>query len=422
MANISQELAAIMAAVFGRDVRQSIHDAIDKINKVSEVQMNTGTAITSASSSSEGFYDGSLYINTSSYELWKCIGTNTWQSLGILRGTDGRAISSISGPATVGLVDTYTINYSDGTTSTFSVTNGADGVDGKDGSVWYRGTAFTTTGSGLTGYPGNEHDFYLNPTLGYVYQCTRTGDATTALWEYAMAITGGSGGSIVVIDNLTNSSTTDALSANQGRNLNNKKIEKPATASNGQLLGYDGSDWIAVNPPEGHPMVPDPTSTAPASAAAQEAAIVTAINAGRTEGWSNDDVASHNSIAHWSNTMSKTYRVSGTASNSPIGTTGIGEWYDGDIEDFDPSTDETGWISIPELDGISSNGNVDFKLVFDPATTSIPIVLGGYIIDDVNGKMCIKFANEIAEEDTETAVVGIEMIYKRTDTVDVSFS
>ena len=156
MANISAELEAIIAAVYGRDVRKSIHDAIYKINVASEAQMNAGTAITSASSSSAGFTDGSLYINTNTYELWRCIGVNTWQSLGILKGTDGRAISSISGPVTSGITDTYTINYSDGTSSTFTVTNG---VDGKDGSIWYRGTAFTTTGSGLTGFPGKEYDF-----------------------------------------------------------------------------------------------------------------------------------------------------------------------------------------------------------------------------------------------------------------------
>lgn len=46
---------------------------------------------------------------------------------------DGRGITSIVKTATVGLVDTYTITYSDGTTSTYTVTNGRDGQDGQDG-------------------------------------------------------------------------------------------------------------------------------------------------------------------------------------------------------------------------------------------------------------------------------------------------
>ena len=43
------------------------------------------------------------------------------------------SIVSIEKTDTVGLVDTYTITYTDGTTSTFSITNGKDGVDGDNG-------------------------------------------------------------------------------------------------------------------------------------------------------------------------------------------------------------------------------------------------------------------------------------------------
>lgn len=42
-------------------------------------------------------------------------------------------VTSIEKSETAGLVDWYTITYSDGTTSRFSVTNGKDGTDGKDG-------------------------------------------------------------------------------------------------------------------------------------------------------------------------------------------------------------------------------------------------------------------------------------------------
>ena len=41
--------------------------------------------------------------------------------------TDVKGISSITKTGTVGLVDTYTITYTDGTTSTFEVTNGVPG-------------------------------------------------------------------------------------------------------------------------------------------------------------------------------------------------------------------------------------------------------------------------------------------------------
>lgn len=220
MANISSYLAAILAAVYGEDVRGSIHDAIDIINKVGEVVLNTGTAVTGPTSSSTGFYDGSFYINTNTMELWKCIGTDTWQSQGVLKGADGadgNGIVSIAKTATVGLVDTYTITYDDGTTTTYDVTNG------QNGSKWYKGTAISGTGTSITGFPGNMNDFYLNSTDGYVYICTKTGGSLppdAAEWDYVMTLTGGgSGPSITVIDNLTSTSTTDALSANQGRAL-----------------------------------------------------------------------------------------------------------------------------------------------------------------------------------------------------------
>lgn len=44
-------------------------------------------------------------------------------------GSNGRGIVSIEKTSTVGLVDTYTITFTDNTTSTFTVTNGADGSD-----------------------------------------------------------------------------------------------------------------------------------------------------------------------------------------------------------------------------------------------------------------------------------------------------
>ena len=51
-------------------------------------------------------------------------------------GKDGVGISKIEKTDTQGLVDTYTISYTNGTTTTFTVTNGqngADGANGKDG-------------------------------------------------------------------------------------------------------------------------------------------------------------------------------------------------------------------------------------------------------------------------------------------------
>lgn len=54
----------------------------------------------------------------------------TLQGMGALQGEKGdagRGISKIEKTATNGLIDTYTITYTDSTTSTFEITNGADG-------------------------------------------------------------------------------------------------------------------------------------------------------------------------------------------------------------------------------------------------------------------------------------------------------
>ena len=48
-------------------------------------------------------------------------------------GDTGNGIQSVTKTSTSGLVDTYTILYTNGTTSTFAVTNGEDGTDGIDG-------------------------------------------------------------------------------------------------------------------------------------------------------------------------------------------------------------------------------------------------------------------------------------------------
>lgn len=62
-------------------------------------------------------------------------------------GKDGRGIVSVlrtGGSGAAGTVDTYTITYTDGTTSTFKVRNGADGADGADGYTPVKGVDYYT--------------------------------------------------------------------------------------------------------------------------------------------------------------------------------------------------------------------------------------------------------------------------------------
>ena len=74
----------------------------------------------------------------SAYEIWLQQGnTGTEEDfIASLIGESGRGIASIEKTSTSGLIDTYTITYTDDTTDTFQVKNGKDGtngIDGKDG-------------------------------------------------------------------------------------------------------------------------------------------------------------------------------------------------------------------------------------------------------------------------------------------------
>lgn len=234
MADISQYLQDILDAVYGEEVRNSIHDAIKLINDVGEVVLSTGTAVTGPTSSSTGFFTDSLYLNTSTFELWKCVGTDSWTSQGTLKGTpgepgdDGVGIVSIAKTQTVGLVDTYTITYSDASTSTFLVTNGENGADGN---AWYRGTQINGMRTNPTVFANSgialarPNDFYLNPTEGAIYYCVTGGDAATATWSYDFTMTGG-GTAVSVLDDL-NDVDIDAL-----------------TVADNDALVQDNGNWV----------------------------------------------------------------------------------------------------------------------------------------------------------------------------------
>ncbi len=76
--------------------------------------------------------DGDFYINTSNWDVF-LKDNGEWISKGCLKGYTGVGIKTIEKTGSEGNVDIYTITYSDGTTTNFSVTNGADGEQGIQG-------------------------------------------------------------------------------------------------------------------------------------------------------------------------------------------------------------------------------------------------------------------------------------------------
>ena len=90
-----------------------------------------------------------------------------------------RSIEGISKTNTEGLVDTYTITYSDKSTSTFTVTNGKDGAKGADGKA---GTNGTNGKDGAKGDTGNGiESVALDSTSGLedTYKITFTDGTST---------------------------------------------------------------------------------------------------------------------------------------------------------------------------------------------------------------------------------------------------
>lgn len=69
-------------------------------------------------------------------------------------GADGRGISSVTKTSTSGLIDTYTITYTDNTTSTFSLTNGSNGTSGTNGVNGINGANGANGIDGINGTDG----------------------------------------------------------------------------------------------------------------------------------------------------------------------------------------------------------------------------------------------------------------------------
>lgn len=138
-------------------------------------------------------------------------------------GADGRGIVSIVKTSTSGLVDTYTITYTDNTTSTFNVTNGAQGEAGSSiASIAKTGT------SGLVD----------------TYTITLT-DGSTTTFEVTNGMNGVDLGLANIVNDLTTGGATNVLSAEMGKELNEKieGVEVPDVYTFGGTSGY-----ISINP------------------------------------------------------------------------------------------------------------------------------------------------------------------------------
>lgn len=172
----------------------------------------------------------------------------------LIKGADGNSIGTIEKTSTSGLVDTYTITLTDGSQTTFTVTNGSSIQ-----SITKTSTSGLTDTYTVTLTDGTETTFTVTngksitniaktSTVGLVDTYTITyNDGTTSTFT----VTNGAG--VEIVDNLESTDATKALSANQGHELkgqiddaqgNFATIETTNTASQpyavGEFLVYDG--------------------------------------------------------------------------------------------------------------------------------------------------------------------------------------
>ena len=77
--------------------------------------------------------DGHTPVITIQNGNWYINGVDSYQAAQGVKGETGNGIASIAKTDTNGLVDTYTITFTDGTTTNFTVTNGAQGIQGIQG-------------------------------------------------------------------------------------------------------------------------------------------------------------------------------------------------------------------------------------------------------------------------------------------------
>lgn len=189
-----------------------------------------------------------------------------------IAGKDGRGIVSIIKTSTIGLVDTYTITYTDNTTSTFNVTNGKDGIngqDGKDGADGQDGVGIASITK--TGTQGLVDTYTITMTNGttYAYQVTNGKDGENGR-DGADGQDGTDGVGIVSITKTSTSGLVDTYTI-----LLTNGTTTTFTVTNGSDATQVQSDWsqsdsTAVDFIKNKPTIP----TIPATATQSE------INAG----------------------------------------------------------------------------------------------------------------------------------------------
>lgn len=150
MATHAQNIANLRNAVYGEQVRGSMIELFEEDYNLVKDGVGVGTDVSSSASSITGYSDGAVYINNSTWHLFKLEGT-AWADKGIIQGTQGESVT--------GAVDngdgTFYLTLSDGSrTGDIATIQGIQGPQGPQGPAGSTGpagrsvTSITMSGTG----------------------------------------------------------------------------------------------------------------------------------------------------------------------------------------------------------------------------------------------------------------------------------
>ena len=146
-------------------------------------------------------------------------------------GKDGRGISSIVKTSSSGLVDTYTITFTDNTQTTFTVTNGAKGADGANGEDGEDGT----DGVSIT-----KAEINTNGELVLTFSNGNTTNVGKVVGADGINGTNGTNGA-------DGQDGKDGVSVTHSWNGTVLTVTSASGTSSANLKGADGQDYVLTN-------------------------------------------------------------------------------------------------------------------------------------------------------------------------------
>lgn len=154
MATHEQNIEALRTAVYGASVRNAMVELFEEDYMLVKDTITFGTAITSESSSIVGYTDGSVYVNTNTWNVYQCNGIK-WILKGNIRGPKGY----------------------DGSGNKWYTGNKISGKFTDDRIFQYSEISYAYVG-----------DLYLNVEEGAIYKCVEGGSNFLAKWRYLFTI------------------------------------------------------------------------------------------------------------------------------------------------------------------------------------------------------------------------------------------